>query len=132
MELGPTASPIVIISLIVTCLLLHESWRWAGLFLGRNLSIESPVFRWVQLISTALIAALVSRMIFFPAGALADVPIGARLSALAVGVTAFFLTRRNLAVGVLSATGALLALDAWSDQFASAARIFLAFAFSTS
>lgn len=132
MDLGPTGSPLATLSLIAACLLVHESWRWAGLFLGRNLSIDSPVFRWVQLVATSLIAALVSRMVIFPAGGLSDVPLAARILAFSIGAAAFFLTRRSVAAGVITAGLALLALDVWSDQLASAARIFSAFAFRSS
>jgi Branched-chain amino acid transport protein (AzlD) len=67
--------------LLVIALTVHEPWRWLGLFLGRNVSIDGEVFRWVRAVATALVAGLVMRLIVFPAGALADIPITVRLIA---------------------------------------------------
>ncbi|MEM9028791.1 MAG: AzlD domain-containing protein [Pseudomonadota bacterium] len=91
--------------LLGVCLIAHESWRWAGLALGRNLSVDSAVFRWVQLVATALVAALVMRLVVFPAGLLAEVVLWIRLAAVVMGLGAYFATGQSLAAGV--ATGAV-------------------------
>ncbi len=82
--------------------LVHEPWRWAGLILGRNVKVDSDVFHWVRAVATALVAELVVRMIFFPTGALAAIPLGMRLVALVAGIGVFALTRRNLGAGVVA------------------------------
>jgi len=87
--------------LILIALIAHEPWRWAGLMLGRGVSVDSEIFLWVRLVSTALVAGLVMRVIAFPAGALESVALGARLLALFGGVVVFLVSGRNLAVGVL-------------------------------
>ncbi|HRY08207.1 MAG TPA: AzlD domain-containing protein [Hyphomicrobiaceae bacterium] len=100
------------LALILTAisLLVHEPWRWVGMFLGRNLDINSDLFRWVRSVSTALVAALVMRLLVFPAGALQSVSIGVRALAVVAGLGLFFASGRRLAVGVLGAAGVLVAL----------------------
>jgi len=87
--------------LILIALVAHEPWRWAGLKLGRGVSVDSEVFVWVRLVSTALVAGLVMRIIAFPAGALESVALGVRLVALLGGVLVFYISGRSLAIGVL-------------------------------
>lgn len=95
-------------ALILTAvsLAMHEPWRWIGLFLGRNLDVQSEVFQWVRAVATALVAGLVMRLLLFPAGALQDVPLLVRLAAFAAGIAGFHLLGRKLAPGV--AAGALV------------------------
>lgn len=96
-------------------LMAHEPWRWVGMFLGRNLDIESDLFRWVRAVSTALVAALVMRLLIFPAGALQDVSMSVRAVAMAAGLVLFFASGRRIAVGVLGAAGVLVALRLMLD-----------------
>lgn len=83
-------------------------WRVLGVALSQSIDAESEVLRWVRAVSTALIAGLVARLVFFPAGALAEVPMALRLGAFAVAIAAFLIARRSLAVGVLAGEAALL------------------------
>ena len=83
-------------------------WRILGVVLSRSIDEEGEVLRWVRAVSTALIAGLVARLVFFPAGALADAPLWLRLGAFAVAIAAFLIARRNLAAGVLAGEAALL------------------------
>lgn len=98
------------LTLALIMLLAHEPWRWLGLLLGRNLSVDSSLFIWVRAVSTALVAGLVMRLLLFPAGALADVPLAWRLLAGMAGVAAFFAAGRSLAVGVLVGAALFLSL----------------------
>jgi branched-subunit amino acid transport protein len=91
--------------LILIGFLVHEPWRWLGLFLGRNLSTDSEIFHWVRAVATALVAGLVIRLILFPAGALVGVSLAMRLTAFAAAIIAFFLAKRSMGLGV--AAGAL-------------------------
>jgi hypothetical protein len=83
-------------------------WRILGIALSQSIDEEGEVLRWVRAVSTALIAGLVARLVVFPAGALADVPLLLRMGAFAVAIIAFMLARRSLAVGVLAGEAALL------------------------
>ena len=58
------------LAVIVLCALAaHEVWRWAGLWLGADLDVDGEAFRWVRLVSTALVAGLVLRLVVDPAAA---------------------------------------------------------------
>ena len=92
-------------------LLAHEPWRWIGMFLGRNIDIQSEIFRWVRAVSTALVAALVMRLLIFPAGALQTVPFGVRVVAMAAGLAAFMIGGRRVSYGVSLAAVALVGLQ---------------------
>jgi hypothetical protein len=83
-------------------------WRILGVAISQSIDEEGEVLRWVRAVSTALIAGLVARLVFFPAGALADVPLWLRMGAFAVAIAAFLLARRSLAAGVLAGEAALL------------------------
>jgi hypothetical protein len=80
--------------------LVHEPWRWGGYLLGRKLDPNGEIFSWVKSVSTALVAALAARLLLFPSGALAGIPMWLRLSAFAVGLLVFFLAERSTWKGV--------------------------------
>jgi hypothetical protein len=85
----------------------HEPWRWLGLLLGRNVTVDSAIFLWVRAVSTALVAGLVMRLLLFPAGALAGVGLGLRAAAMGAAIAAFFAAGRSLAAGVGAGAAAL-------------------------
>ncbi|MEP9356896.1 AzlD domain-containing protein [Xanthobacter sp. KR7-65] len=78
-----------------------EVWRSLAVVAGRRVSDGSPLFHWVKAVATALLAAVVARLLFNPAGALAAVPLALRLGAVAAGVCGFTLLRRSVFAGVL-------------------------------
>lgn len=78
-----------------------EIWRSLAVLAGRNIEDGSPLLRWVRAVATALLAAVVARLLFAPAGALAAVPLALRLGAVAGGVAGFVLARRSVFAGVL-------------------------------
>lgn len=90
-------------------LVVHEPWRWIGLYVGNALPAGSAVFEIVRAMATALVAGLVMRLILFPAGALADVSLAVRLMAFGAGIGLFVIARRNLGVGVFGAAAVLVA-----------------------
>lgn len=93
--------------IVAIALLAHEPWRWIGLYVGRDLDIDGALFHWVRAVATAMVAGLVMRLLVFPAGALAGVPMALRLFAFAAGIAVFYAAGRSLAVGV---AGGLMAL----------------------
>ncbi len=93
------------------CALAHEPWRWFGFVLGRNLSVESPLFQWVRAVATALVAGLVMKLVVFPAGTLAAVPALVRLVALAGGVALYRLAGQRLAAGVAGGSAILATIE---------------------
>jgi hypothetical protein len=97
------------LTLFLAGFLATEVWRWLGLAVGGRLDVAGALFQWVRAVATALVAGLVARMVLFPAGALANVPLAVRLAAFAGGMALYFLLRRNLAAGVGGGAALLLA-----------------------
>ena len=89
------------LALLLIGFLPSEAWRWLGIAIGRELSEESEIILWVRAVATALVAAVVARIVLIPPGALATVPLEVRLAALGIGFLAFLLVRRSAFVGVL-------------------------------
>lgn len=94
--------------LLLVAALAHEPFRWLGLYLGGLLSPDSELFVWVRAVATALVAALVMRLVLFPAGELAAVNIWVRAFAGLSGVAIYFVAKRRLAAGVLGAAAVLI------------------------
>ena len=104
------AANIGLIYLLIAGFVATAPWRVLGVALSQGIDTQSELLRWVRAVSTALIAGLVARLVFFPAGLLADVPLAIRLGAFATGLAVYFATKRNVAVGILAGEAALLLL----------------------
>ena len=97
------------LALILVGFLPSEAWRWLGVLLGRGLDEQSEIILWVRAVATALVAGVVARIVLFPPGALASVPMTVRLVAIAIGFLAFLLVRRSAFAGVLVGEAVLVA-----------------------
>ena len=95
--------------IVLVALLVHEPWRWLGLYFGRDIDVESGLFGWTRAVATALVAGLVLRLVAFPAGALAEVALAIRLGSLAAGVAIYWLAARSLLAGVAGSAAVLYA-----------------------
>ena len=89
-----------------------EVWRWLAVMLARNLDEESEWLIYVRAEATAIVAGVVARLVLIPAGDLVTVPLGVRLSAVAVGLGFFFFVRRTLLLSVIAGEAVLIA-GAW-------------------
>ena len=98
------------LTILLIAVVAHESWRWAGAFLGRSVQQDDPVFLWVRYVSTAIVAALVMRLILFPAGGLTAVPFSVRVVSVGVGAVVFLALRRNLAAGIVASCATRIGL----------------------
>jgi hypothetical protein len=96
------------LALLLVGFLPSEVWRWLGVVVGRGLDEDSEIILWVRAVATALVAGVVARIVFFPPGTLAGVPLSVRLGAIACGLLAFWLGRRSTFAGVLAGEAALV------------------------
>ena len=96
------------VALILLGFLPSEIWRWIGMLIGRGLDEDSEIILWVRGVATALIAAVVARIIFIPPGTLAGVPLSVRVAALVIGFLAFVFIRRSAFGGVVVGEAALV------------------------
>ena len=92
--------------------LMTQMWRWLGVLVGNRLAVDGALFQWVRLVAAALVAAMVSRMLLYPAGALAAVPWAWRMAAFIGGTAIYFAARRSLAAGVAGGALILLVVEA--------------------
>jgi hypothetical protein len=97
------------LALILLGFLPSELWRWLGIMLGRGLDEESEIILWVRGVATALVAAVVARIVLIPPGALASVPLSVRVAAIGCGFLGFLLLRRSAFAGVLVGEAVLIA-----------------------
>jgi hypothetical protein len=94
--------------LVLVGFLPNEIWRVLGLVLGRGIDEQSELFTWARAVATAVLAGVIAKLIIFPPGALADVPLMVRLAALVCGFVAFLLVRRSIFAGVAAGEAALM------------------------
>lgn len=93
----------------------NEIWRVSGVWLSRGVDPQGSIMLWVKDVSTALVAALIARLLLQPIGSLAFITGGVRLIAFATGIAAYFLSRRGLAIGLACAEAAFFASH-WALQ----------------
>ncbi len=87
------------------------AWRLAGVVLVRRIGADTPAFMLVRAVATSLVAALVSRMIFFPSGLLAQTALWTRLAAMACGFGVWLWAGRRIEYAVAAAVVAFFALQ---------------------
>jgi hypothetical protein len=96
--------------LIVLCgMAPTEIWRTLGVFASRGLSDGSLFLVWVRAVATALLAAVVAKLLLSPSGALALVPWWGRAGGVLAGFVAFFAFRRSFFAGVIIGEAVLIA-----------------------
>ena len=93
------------LALLIAGVLPNEVWRWMAVLVSRGIDESSPVFEWVRMVSTCLVAGVVAQILIEPSGALAKVPDLWRLAAAVAAVAGYFLSGRRVLVGVLSGVG---------------------------
>jgi hypothetical protein len=98
---------------IVFGFLPTEVWRVLGVFVGSGLDEDSEVFHWVRMVSTALVTAVVAKLLLSPSGALAAVPLWGRLGAVALGLAAMLAFRRSIVAGLIAGEIALITAALW-------------------
>jgi branched-subunit amino acid transport protein len=91
-------------TLLAVCGLATYLWRGPGVLISAGIDPRSGVFTWISCVAYAIIAGVVSRMLVMPTGALAEITLLERALCGGAALAAYFwLTRRNLFVGVLAA-----------------------------
>jgi branched-subunit amino acid transport protein len=86
--------------LILAGYLPNEVWRWLGVVFSRGVREDSEVLVWVRAVATALLAAVIAKIVLLPPGALAAVPAPVRLAAVGAGFVGFLAMKRSLFAGV--------------------------------
>jgi len=88
--------------------LATDIWRWLGVLVGNRLSQDSAALTWVRAVATALLAAVIAKLILYPSGELKNVPVALRLIAVTAGFAAFMIGGKRIWIGIVVALGLLI------------------------
>ena len=91
---------IIVFAIIATSLATFVS-RLMGAVTSKKVSVNSKIFQWFNCVAYSTLAALLGRMIIFPAGVLAEAEIMTRLSVILICVAIFIIFKRNLVIPTL-------------------------------
>ena len=91
------SSQIIILAIIATSVATFIS-RFMGALTSEKVSVKSKVFQWFNCVAYSTLAALLGRMIIFPAGVLAESDLVIRLIVLITCVALFIMTKKNLVI----------------------------------
>jgi len=89
------SSQIIILAIVATSLATFIS-RFMGAITSEKVSVKSRVFQWFNCVAYSTLAALLGRMIIFPAGVLADSDLIIRTSVLIICIIIFIISKKNL------------------------------------
>lgn len=102
-----------LIVLLLVGVLPNEVWRVVAALLARRVDEGSQVFVLVRLVSTALIAAVVAKLMVQPPPALSVIPAWGRAGALVLTVAVFFLAGRSMVWAILCGVAGIIAAAAF-------------------
>ncbi len=91
------SSQIIILAIIATSIATFIS-RFMGALTSEKVSVNSKIFQWFNCVAYSTLAALLGRMIIFPAGILANSELIIRLIVLITCVALFMMTKKNLVI----------------------------------
>ena len=86
--------------LLLAGFLPNEIWRMLGLVFAHGIDEDSELFLWARAVATAVLAAVIGKLLLLPPGALAAVPLLVRLGAIMCGFVGFLAIRRSVFAGV--------------------------------
>jgi len=85
----------IIVVILVTSFATYLS-RFLGVVSSEKIKETSKIFKWFNCIAYSVLAALIARMVVFPAGELAESSIFIRLFVVTLCVLMFLFTKKNL------------------------------------
>ena len=88
---------IMILAIIVTSVATFIS-RFSGALTSEKVKAKSKTFEWFNCVAYSTLAALVARMIIFPAGVLAESDVIIRIVVVFICVIIFIISKKNLVI----------------------------------
>ena len=85
----------IVLVILVTSFATYLS-RFLGVVSSEKIKETSKIFKWFNCIAYSILAALIARMVVFPAGELAESSIFIRLFVVTLCVLMFLFTNKNL------------------------------------
>jgi Branched-chain amino acid transport protein (AzlD) len=99
--------------LVLVGFLPADIWRLLGVIVGGGLDEESELLVWVRSVATAVLAGVIAKILFFPPGSLAAIPLSIRAAAIVCGFVTFLLARRSVFAGLAVGEAVLIAGGFW-------------------
>ena len=91
------SSQIIMLAIIATSVATFIS-RFMGALTSEKVSVKSKVFQWFNCVAYSTLAALLGRMIIFPAGVLAESDLLIRIFVLVLCILVFIFSKKNLVI----------------------------------
>ena len=85
----------IILIILITSFATYLS-RFLGVVSAEKIKETSKIFKWFNCVAYSVLAALIARMVIFPAGELTESGILIRLFVIAASVVLFLFTKKNL------------------------------------
>ena len=85
----------IILVILVTSLATYLS-RFLGVVSSEKIDEASKIFRWFNCIAYSILAALIARIIIFPAGVLQEADLLFRLIVVTICLIVYILSKKNL------------------------------------
>ena len=91
------SSQVIILAISVTSLATFIS-RFMGAITSEKVSVKSKIFKWFNCVAYSTLAALLGRMIIFPAGVLAESEAIIRIIVFIICIALFIISKKNLVI----------------------------------
>ena len=91
------SSQIIMLAIVATSLATFIS-RFMGALTSEKVSVKSKIFEWFNCVAYSTLAALLGRMIIFPAGVLANSDLLIRIFVLVLCILVFIFSKKNLVI----------------------------------
>ena len=85
----------IILVILVTSFATYLS-RFLGVVSSEKIDAKSKIFRWFNCIAYSILAALIARIVIFPAGVLEEADLWLRLIVIIISIIIFIISKRNL------------------------------------
>jgi len=85
----------IILVILVTSFATYLS-RFLGVVSSEKIEETSKIFRWFNCIAYSILAALIARMVIFPAGVLEEADLWLRLIVIIISIIIFIISKKNL------------------------------------
>ena len=85
----------IILVILVTSFATYLS-RFLGVVSSEKIKETSKIFKWFNCIAYSVLAALIARIVIFPAGVLEEAELWVRLIVITISIIVFFITKKNL------------------------------------
>ena len=85
-----------------------DMWRFLGVYFAGHLDENAEILVLVRTMATALVAAVIAKLILYPDGALAASPVWLRIGAAVMGFAAYLFAGKKVFAGVIGAEAVLV------------------------